>query len=396
MENKKSTAWLWIVIVIVILVIVGYFASRPTTPTEKGAEAVMPTEPVKIGGILPLTGEGAAYGLPLQKAAQIAIDEINAAGGIAGQPLEVIWEDGKCEPEAANSAANKLINVNGVKFILSGACSSEALSIAPLAEEKQVVCIGPSVTSPDLTEAGDYFFRNAPSDALAGQIAAEYAYKTLGFAKAAIISENKDYTQGLRKIFREKFLSLGGEVAVDEVYNPGDTDFRTQILKVKDADVKVIYVLPQAPASGILLAKQLKENGVEAQLLHAEVLIGREVAKENAELLEGLIGVEGYFDPTNSPTVALAEKYKAETDEEMPFPFYMGNAYDIFYIFKEAIEKVGLDSTAVKDYLYTIKDRNGAGGSLTFDTNGDPLTDYNVMQIQDGEVVSLEIYKPSR
>src|SRR3989338_266462 len=170
----------------------------------------------KIGVMLPLTGDGAAYGLPIQKALKIAFDEINAKGGVNGAKLDPIYEDSKCNPKDGNAAAQKLINVDKVKVIIGGACSGETLGASPLTESNKVILISPSATSPDVTNAGDFVFRVAPSDAYAGTVAAEYAYNELNARKAAIIAETTDYTQGLARVFREQFTKLGGELVADE------------------------------------------------------------------------------------------------------------------------------------------------------------------------------------
>ena len=114
--------------------------------------------------------------------------------------------------------------------------------------------------------------------------------------KAAVISESTDYAQGLKRVFKENFEKLGGEVFADETYNPEDTEFRTQVTKVKATNPDVIYIVPQTPQKGVLLIKQIKEAGLKQQLLTAEVIIGRNIVKENAADFEGLIGVEQKFD----------------------------------------------------------------------------------------------------
>ncbi|OHB21874.1 MAG: hypothetical protein A2939_01230 [Parcubacteria group bacterium RIFCSPLOWO2_01_FULL_48_18] len=368
-------------------------------PTSEAPSGITPgaqkTIPLKVGAMLPLTGDGAAYGLPIQKAGQLAVDEINASGGIGGRTFQVIWEDGQCDAKSASAATQKLVNVDKVKYILGGVCSSEVLAGAPLAESSEVLWISPSATSPDITNAGDYIFRTAPSDALAGKIAAQYAYNTMEAKTVAVVSENKDYTQGLRKVFTEFFIGLGGKVTADEVYNEGDTDFRTQFLKVKTAKPDVVYLLPQTPASGLLLVKQLRDQKITAKLLTAEVLPGRDVVKENAKLLEGVVGIEPYFNAETPEAQAFVAAYKtANNNEELAFPSFMANYYSQFYLLKTAVETAGDDSMKVKDWLYTVKDWKHVLGSLTFDSNGDPLAEYQILELRNGEVKPLETVRP--
>src|SRR3989344_3957989 len=226
------------------------------TETSGEPDAQATTETVKLGLMLPLSGDATAYGNPIRTAAFIAADEINAKGGINGKMIEFVTEDSKCSPKDGASAAQKLVNVDKTKVIIGGACSGETLGAAPIAEAAKVVLISPSATSPDITTAGDFVFRLAPSDAYAGIVASEHAFSEMNARKAAIISETSDYAQGLRKVFKENFAKMGGTVVADETYNPEDSDFRSQITKVKASNPDMIYLVPQTDTKGILLIRQ--------------------------------------------------------------------------------------------------------------------------------------------
>lgn len=344
----------------------------------------------KIGVMYPLSGDAAAYGLPIQRATKIAIDEINAKGGINGKRLEAIYEDGRCNPKDGNGAAQKLVNIDKVKVIIGGVCSGETLGAAPITEANKVVLISPSATSPDITKAGDFVFRIAPSDAYAGIVASDYAFKDLKAKNAALITEATDYAQGLRKVFKENFVKLGGTIAADETYNPEDTDFRTQVTKAKAASPDIIYVVPQTLQKGVLLIKQIKEAGLKQQLLTAEILITRNLIKENAADMEGIIGIEQKFDDKAPKAAALLAKYRQEAGEEGPFPQFMSSAYDIVYLLADAIGRYGYDSEKIRDYLYAVKGYEGAVGKITLDENGDPIMEYSVKQARNGELVVLK------
>ena len=378
----------------VMALILSSCTQQSATVQQPGGGEVNPAKPqgsYKIGVMLPLTGDGAAYGLPIQKSVKIALDEVNAKGGVNGKLLEAVYEDSKCNPKDGNAAAQKLVNIDGVKVIIGGACSGETLGAAPIANDNKVVMLSPSATSPDITlKGGDFLFRLAPSDAYAGVVASDYAYKELKAKKAAIISETTDYAQGLRKVFKDNFAKLGGEIAADETYNPEDTDFRTQVTKVKAAGPDVIYLLPQAPAKGVLLVKQLKEAGIKTQLLTAEVIIGRNVIKDNAADLEGLVGIEQKFDEKAPKAASLLAKYRQQAKEEPPFPGYMSGAYDAVYLLSDAIAKNGYDGEKIRDYLYGVKNWEGAVGKVTIDRNGDVVLDFSVEQVKNGELAVLK------
>ena len=377
-------------ILAVVALILSACVQQVSQPSNNQAQPPALQGSYKIGVMMPLSGDGAAYGLPIQKAFKIALDEVNAKGGVNGKKLEPIYDDSKCNPKDGNAAAQKLVNVDKVKIIVGGVCSGETLGAAPITEANKVILFSPSATSPDITKAGDYVFRDAPSDAYAGVVASNYAYIQLKARKAALISETTDYAQGLRKVFKDNFAKSGGEIVADETYNPEDTDFRTQVTKIKAANPDLVYLIPQAPAKGILLIKQLKEAGVNAQLLTAEVLIGRNVFKDNSADMEGLIGIEQKVDEKAPKTAALLAKYRQQTGEEAPFPGYMSGTYDAVYLIADAIAKNGYDSEKIKDYLYQVKDYDGAVGKLTIDQNGDAILDYSVEQVKSGQLVALK------
>lgn len=391
---SKGAKLFWGLVVLAILIIIVALAR---TPSGGGPTAKLPEGPITIGAVVPLTGDGAAYGIPIQRAGQIALEEINAAGGISGHELKVVWEDGKCEGKEATSAAQKLINIDQVKVIFGGVCSSENLAMADLINPAKVLVISPSATNPDITlKGGDFMFRTSPSDAAAGSVAADYAYKKLEAKKSAVISETKDYAQGLRRVFTENFKALGGEIVADETYNTGDTDMRTQILKIKTAAPEVIYIVPQTPSPGVLILKQLKAQGVEAKLLTAEVMIGRNVVAENKKNMEGLVGIENWFDEKGDLAAKFLAKYKEQYKEDPAFPSFMSNMYSMFYLLKEGVEKQGLDTEKLRDWLYGLKDWKHALGSLTLDKNGDPVgLPYSVKKVEGGELKELEVYRPS-
>lgn len=393
-----SKAIIWIVIIILI-VLGGYFLWKQAATTPGGEEGGETGGGIqggtfKIGGLLPLTGDGAAYGIPMQRAGLLAVEEINAAGGIDGKKIEMIWEDSKCDAVGGAAAAQKLVNVDKVKYIFGGACSSETLAASPITEEARVILLSPSATSPDVTKAGDFVFRTSPSDALAGRIAANYAYNTMKAKKAAVISETSDYPQGLRKVFTARFEELGGKIVADEQYDAGVTDFRTQVLKVKNSKPDVVYVVPQTPTPGILVLKQMKDQKVQIPVLTPEILIGRDVIAENKALVEGMIGIEQYFDETAPLQKKFIEDYRARFNEELAFPGYMANMYSQFFLLKQAIESVGDDTEKVRDYFYKVSDWEHALGSLTFDNNGDPLTSNSIKKVEGGVLKQIDVVKP--
>ena len=159
-------------VVILLLIYLGYwYTSRQSQPSDSGQKMEKPvlTGPIKIAFMGPLTGDAASYGESELHAIQVAVDEINQTK-ISGQPVELVTEDSKCDPQAAGVAAQKMVNIDKIKIIIGGACSGETLAAAKITDPAKIILLSPSASSPDVTGAGDFVFRVYPSDALAGKI----------------------------------------------------------------------------------------------------------------------------------------------------------------------------------------------------------------------------------
>lgn len=339
------------------------------------------TGPIKIGFIGPLTGDASNIGQNAKAAVEIAVDEINANGGIGGQNVEVIYEDGKCTGATASSAANKLINVDKVSVILGGACSGETSAFTNLAEQSKTTVLSYCSSAPAITNAGDYIFRNYPSDNYQGVFAAEYLKNTLGKSKAAILFVKSDWGVGLQDVFSKKFTELGGTVAVSEGYEQTSRDLRSNISKIKASNPDVIYFLGYTEAS-IPGLKQLAEAGIQATIFGGDAWDDAKIYSDAGKASEGIMFTVGSSNPTDEFKAKM--KAKVGSDE---FAVCTPTAYDGMNILTQVIKKVGTDSTLIKNELYKTKYTGGMSSSeISFDVNGDPLrANYVVKTVKDGK-----------
>ncbi|MDP7069049.1 MAG: ABC transporter substrate-binding protein, partial [Candidatus Peribacteraceae bacterium] len=228
--------------------------------------------PIKLGYIGPLTGEAASYGKDTLNGALLAINEINEAGGVNGRMIELIAEDGRCTGTDAASAAQKLVNVDKVIAIIGGQCSGETLAAAPIAESAQVVMISPISSSPDVTAAGDFIFRDYPSDALKTKAMAGYFEKE-GIKKIAAITENTDFAVAFRDALKE---NIGDALVFDEMVEPGTKDFRSLMARLKDEDFDAFFPNGQTPAAMAAMMQQLREQGL------TQLAISHDVAQDSS------------------------------------------------------------------------------------------------------------------
>ena len=359
---------------IALLVIIG------CTPTGEVVNEQV-KQPVKIGFIGPLTGDASAYGIPSKEGVELAVEEINNEGGINGRLLEVIYEDGLCNGKDASNAANKLINMDKVSVIIGGLCSAETLAAAPIAENAKVILLSTASSSPDITNAGDYIFRVWPSDAFQGVKMADHIYNTEGLKTTGVLYTNSDYNIGLKNVFAESFKSLGGQVIVDQTYEQDAKDFRTQLLKIKNANPEAIFMVPYA--EGGIILKQIKELGLSSRLFGAEALGSQHIIDEAGNAAEGVIYTTPKFDEEDPNSKVFLERFRTKFGREPNLPVFVACGYDAMKIIFEAMKDKGLTSNEIKEYLYGVEDYPGACGTLSIDENGDAIKDFQLMIIKD-------------
>jgi len=384
---KKTTIWAITVIVIIVIGGVILWLLNMPTPTIK---PINQKQVVKIGFVAPFTGDAATYGEFALKAFKLGLEDFNTSH--PNLNFEVIYEDGKCDPKEAVAAANKLINVDGVRYIIGGFCSGETLAMAPIAESNKVIMLSPASGSPDITKAGDYIFRNLASDDYTAKTLAKIAIAN-GDKQIGLITENKDYPQTLKKAFSNYFSSQGGEVKADEVFNSNVTDFRTIITKFKGQNIKNIYLLTQTYQIAILVLRQMKELGYEPKIYTSESIINEEAFKAYdpafKSLLEGAIATQPKLDVNNPKTSKMLAEFTAKygsTEGPLP-PIYLATDYDAPFLLGEAIINAGNTPDQVKSYFYKLKNWQGTVGNFSFDENGDSVTDVSAIAVVDGKIV---------
>ena len=349
--------------------------------------------PITIGFVGPLTGDAVSYGEPIRNAVSLAVEEVNAEGGVNGRPLEVVYEDGGCNGRDAANAARKLVNIDNVVAIVGGVCSGEALAMVPITGPAGVIVLSPSASSPELTEkGGDYFFRNNPSDSSGGAFLADVVLDD--HETVAVISENTDYAQALRGVFVDRFKRRGGTVVADESFIDGTSDFRTILTKVKAANPDAIFINPQTEIAGAAIAKQIAELNVPGTLFGSNILSGSETIKIAGDAVEGVVLFDspGLARAGGNPMVDdFIREYESRYGE-LSIEFYIGAAYDAVYILTDAFRTVGAsDSLELRDYLRTLPEFNGVVGLYSFDGNGDMVgIDPVLKKVVNGKVIIIE------
>ncbi len=392
--NTTAKAIVWVVVLGVVAwagyAMLGTPAEAPVAETVATSTAPVAVEPLKIGFIAPLSGDGASYGEMKRNVVMLAVEEINAAGGVNGRPLEVIYEDGKCSGKDATGAAQKLVNVDKVHFILGGFCSGESLAAIPVAEAGQAMMLSTGSSSPDLTSKSRFFVRDYPSDATQGEVLAKAA-AAKGWKKVAMIQEQLDYPLGIFKAFSASFEALGGTV-VKEEFPTSATDFRSMLTKLKAAKPDALFLNAQTPASGERVIKQLVDLKWKPKMLVNEAFVGdRATVEKYKDILEGALAAEFAVDPANTKFIALDQAYKAKFGVDMPFKSYGQTVYDGVYLAKEGLMAVGDDGVKLADWFRTVKDWQGASGTITIKPDGDRESGYSGEVVKDGKVEMMSM-----
>ncbi len=222
---------------------------------------------ISVGGYMGLTGNVATFGQSTKNAIVMAVDEINAAGGIDGRKIKMTIEDDQSRPEEAATVVRKLISQDGVIAVIGDIPSSNSLAAAPICQEAGVPMITPSSTNPKVTETGDYIFRVCFIDPFQGTVMARFAYEHQGVRKAAILRDiRSDYSVGLADFFIQTFTRLGGQITGDQSYSQGDTDFRPQLTALKAQNPEAIFIPGYYNDVGLII-RQARELGITVPLL---------------------------------------------------------------------------------------------------------------------------------
>jgi branched-chain amino acid transport system substrate-binding protein len=359
---------------VVFSILAGVLAGCGPQGTSDGA--------IKLGHFASMTGDTASFGQSTDQGIRLAIDEVNSSGGVLGRKLEVITEDDRSITEEARTAAQKLIQRDGVVALLGEVASSRSMAAGPEAQRAGVPMVSPASTNVKVTEIGDYVFRTCFIDPFQGAVMARFAWNELGARRVAILFDFKqDYSVGLADAFRETFRGLGGEIVADERYTSGDIEFRAQLTTIRAANPDAVFVPGYYTELG-LLAKQARELGLSAPLLGGD-------GWDSEKTLEiGGAAVEGYYFSTH---------YSAESDDPRVQSFVLqfkerygsvpdamaALGYDAAKLLADALARAGgTDGPALRDALATTRDFGGVTGRITIDPRRNAHKDAVVIKIE--------------
>lgn len=361
-----------------------------TADTESG-------DTIKIGLNLELSGPVAAYGLQEKDGADLAVKEINDAGGIKGKQVELITKDNKSDTAEAAAVVTNLTTKDKVVAIVGPATSGAAKAQIPNSAKAKVPVITPSGTDDSITvmngKVQEYIFRASFQDSFQGVILANYAMDQLGAKKAIIIGDvSSDYAKGLSKSFKDTFT---GEIVGDEKFNAKDKDFKAILTNIKGKDFDIVYLPGYYEEAGLII-KQAREMGIEQPILGADGFSDEKLASIAGKDNMTNIYYTAHFSekaPSSDKVKTFIEDFKKEYGKA-PSSFN-ALAYDSVYMIKDALEKTeNLTSEELTKELASLTDFQGVTGTMTMDKNHNPEKPAVVIGIQNGEEASAEIVNP--
>ncbi len=342
-------------------------------------------EPIKIGAIAPLSGGAAMVGDTQVKGIQLAIDQVNAKGGIKGRKLELIAEDDEQNPAKSVNAANKLVYKDKVIGVIGTVNSSATLANMEVTKKAEVPQITPISSNPKITRSGNpWIFRLQASDTQQAQAIVDYAIKVQGLKRLAVLYQADDYGTGGKDVVVKRAQELGSPVVAVESYNPGAKDMTAQLLKIKEAKADGLVIWGMYP-EGALIARQAKQMDFHPQLMGGGGLTNPKLVELAGDAVYGLLNTQTFFpDPQGASPEAKAfiEAYKAKYGVLPDSNAAM--SYDSMMIMAKAIEKAGTDKKKIRDEIAAIKGYRGVTGVIDIDQYGDANREILIIQVMQG------------
>jgi branched-chain amino acid transport system substrate-binding protein len=350
-----------------------------------GAEKNPEAQKIEIGFFGALTGPQATFALSGKNGARLAIDQLNAAGGVLGQKLDLLVEDDHNEPSEAASAVSKLITRDHVVALIGENASSRSLAAAPIAQNYQVPMVSPSSTNVEVTKKGDYVFRVCFIDPYQGKALATFARETLHAKAAALLVDAKsDYSVGLAESFRKAFTAAGGQVVQELKYAEGDSDFSAQLTVLATSSPDAV-VIPGYYTDAGLIARQARSLGIRSVLLGADGWDSPKLAEIGGAAIEGSYFSNHYSVDDPSPAVrTFVENYRkvygADPDSIAAL------SYDAARLIADAMRRAGsTEGKRVRDALAATADFPGVTGSITMDTDRNPVKPAVILKVEGGK-----------
>jgi len=339
-------------------------------------------EKVKVGAILPLTGNGAIYGADLKKGIELAYNNDSI------KRIELFYEDDVGDTKTGVSAYSNLKS-RGINIIIGGVMSNVANALLPLSNRDKILLLSPKATDPNLrSKENDLFFRIWPTDDVDGKVLAQFITDTLKVVKrVAIFYPNMDYGVGIQKVFVKNTENSDIKIVYNEGYQNGQTDFKTQLLKIKQQKPDLLF-LPAYFREAVIILKQLNELKCDFYIAGVSSFYEKEIVNASGELKNKTFFTYPLYsvDSKNPITQSFIDNFRHKYGET-PNAF-SAYGYDSFELIRQAIsildnDKKDITTENLKNTLKSIEIVKGVTGDYTFDKNGDAIKDLQIIWLKE-------------
>jgi branched-chain amino acid transport system substrate-binding protein len=355
---------------------------------------VLAEDVIKIGGIGVLSGDYGKYGQAVREGVDLYVKQVNAAGGVLGKQVQVLWEDTQADAASAINAYKKLTEQDGIVAFIGGVLSGETKAVAELSAEDGIPQITASATAYDVTTGRPNVFRTCFLDPFQAESVAGFIAKQ-GIKKVAVLYDNAtEYSNGLYEAFKVKAEKLGLEIVATEVGAYGDKDFKTQLTTIQAAGPEAVF-LPYYGAEAALILAQANEIGLKVKFYGADGISDIVDLVADKNLLTNLFYTDHFTtDATSEVAVKFVADFKAEYGK-MPTIAFSATGYDAALVLLSAIQKAGTTDKAAVVAALKATDLTGVSGNIKFDDHNDPIKSTFFMTFdKDGNKVFLEQFDP--
>jgi branched-chain amino acid transport system substrate-binding protein len=360
---------------------------------KSGGEAGA-ADTVKVGEYASLHGSEANFGQSSHNGTALAIDQINAAGGVLGKKLDLVYEDDQSKPGESATIVKKLITRDHVVAVLGEVASGRSLEAAPICQQNKIPMISPASTNPKVTETGDYIFRVCFTDPFQGKLLAEFARDTLKAKRVAILNDvAAPYSVGLAQYFREPFLANGGQIIIEQKYSSGDKDFKAQLTSIKAQNPDAICVPGYYTEVGLIVL-QARQLGITVPLFGGDGWEAPELIQIAGDSLTNTFYSTHFSPIKDTPEVqnfvkAFQAKYNGETPNAMA-----ALGYDSALVLADAIKRAGTTDPAKLRDAIAATDLTGATGRTRIDAHRDAPKAAVIITVENGKFKFLRDVQP--
>jgi branched-chain amino acid transport system substrate-binding protein len=350
---------------------------------------------IKVGHYGSLTGKDAAFGVATRKGVLLAVEEINAKGGVLGRPLEYLVEDIQSKAGESATVVKKLISRDKVAVVIGANASANSLEAAPICQNAKIPMMAISSTNPAVTEKGDYIFRICFIDPFQGAVLAKFAATTLKAKRVALLTAvNSPYSVGLSEVLRRDFPARGGTIVAEQKYSEGDKDFRAQLTAIRAAKPDVIAATGFY-SEAALICIQARSLGLDIPVIGGDGWEAPQLVELGGKAVENTYYSTYFSAENNAPEVrSFVARYQKRWSNEVP-EGVSALGYDAMYLIADAMKRAGTtDGAKLRDAIAVTKNFPGVTGNTTIDEKRNSAKAAVMLTVKNGRTAFFEAVTP--